>query len=110
MRTMVAAALGAGKANPARSTGPAIAPIVTYAYRYKRPPQRKKAMALEVPVVVKAADPAKARKSGIVTARKPGKQHAFVPDLAEEEVQRRRDAADAMMQDFKRQIAEKIRS
>ena len=56
-----------------------------------------------MPTVVKAADPAKARKSGIVTARKPGKQHAFVPDLAEEEVQRRRDTADAMMQDFRRQ-------
>ena len=67
-------------------------------------------MALEVSAVVKAADPAKACKLGIVTARKPGKQHPFVPDLAEEEVQRRRDAADAIMQDFKRQIAEKIRS
>jgi len=87
-----------------------MARIVTHAYRYKHPPRRKKAVALEVPAVVKAADPAKARKLGIVTARKPGKQHTFVPDLAEEEVQRRRDTADAMIQDFKRQIAEKIRS
>jgi hypothetical protein len=67
-------------------------------------------VALEVPAVVKAADPAKARRLGIVTARKPGKQHTFVPDLAEEEIQRRRDTADPIMQDFKRQIAEKIRS
>jgi hypothetical protein len=37
MRTTVAAALGAGKANPARSTGPAMARIVTHAYRYNRP-------------------------------------------------------------------------
>jgi hypothetical protein len=117
-----------------------MARIVTSAYRYKRPPRRKKAVALDVPAIVRAAEPAKARKrattvrqsdeviadrppanddrklvetsarraskSAIVTAHKPGKQHAFVPDLAEEEVQRRRDTADAMMRDFKRQIAE----
>ena len=68
-----------------------MARIVTHTYRYKRPPRRKKAVPLEVPAVVKAANPAKARKLGLVSARKPGKQHAFVPDLAEEEVQPRRD-------------------
>jgi hypothetical protein len=117
--------------------------IVTTHYRYKRPPRRKKAVPLEVPAVVRAADPAKARKrattvrqsdevaagrapanddrmpvepstqraseSAIVTIRKPAKRYAFVPDLAEEEIQRRRDAADAIMQDFKRQIATKLR-
>jgi hypothetical protein len=35
--------------------------IVRTTYRYKRPPRRKKPVALEVPAVVKAADPAKAR-------------------------------------------------
>jgi hypothetical protein len=34
--------------------------IVHTAYRYKRPPRRKKPVAIEVPEVVKAADPAKA--------------------------------------------------
>ena len=96
-----------------------MARIVTYAYRYKRPPRRKKAVALEGPKVVRrraseVAPPAnvtsvtpasEARKSGIVTARKQGKRYAFVPDLTEDELQRRRDAADAIMQDFKRQLA-----
>jgi hypothetical protein len=36
--------------------------IVRTAYRYKRPPGKRKAVALEVPAVVKAADPAKASK------------------------------------------------
>jgi hypothetical protein len=34
--------------------------IVRTAYRYKRPPRRKKPVALDVPTVVKAAGPAKA--------------------------------------------------
>jgi hypothetical protein len=36
--------------------------IVHTTYHYKRPPKRKKPVALDVPAVVKAADPAKARK------------------------------------------------
>jgi hypothetical protein len=36
--------------------------IVRTAYRYKRPPKRKKPVALELPAVVKAADPAKAHR------------------------------------------------
>jgi hypothetical protein len=36
--------------------------IVTSHYRYQRPPRKRQAAALEVPAVVKAADPAKARK------------------------------------------------
>jgi hypothetical protein len=40
----------------------AVTRIVTTHYRYKRPPRRKKLVALEVPAVVKAADPAKASK------------------------------------------------
>jgi hypothetical protein len=38
--------------------------IVRTTYRYKRPPRRKKPVALEVPAVVKAADPARASKQG----------------------------------------------
>jgi hypothetical protein len=38
--------------------------IVTSRYRYKPPPRRKKAAALEVPAVVKAADPERANKRG----------------------------------------------
>ena len=35
--------------------------IVTSHYRYKRPPKRKKAVAFEAAVIVKAVDPAKLR-------------------------------------------------
>ena len=61
---MVAAALGAGKALEPQcaAPGPVMACIVTYAYRYKRPPRRKNAVALEGPAIMRAADPAKARK------------------------------------------------
>src|SRR5262249_27245362 len=114
--------------------------------RYKRPPRRKKAVALEGPAIVRAADPAKARKrattvrqsdegtasaeeahsaeipqverppanddrmpkSSIVTNRRRSR-FGEAPDLTPEELQRRRDSADAMMQDFKRQIAAKLR-
>jgi hypothetical protein len=44
-----------------------------------------------------------------VTARKQEKRYTFMPDLAPEELQQRRDAADAMMQEFKRKIAAKLR-
>jgi hypothetical protein len=69
--------------------GPAMARIVTYAHRYKRPPRRKKAVALEGPKVVtirnkrrrasEVAPPAspapvtpanEASKSAIVTSRR----------------------------------------
>jgi hypothetical protein len=39
-----------------------MARIVRTAYRYQRPPRKRLAAALDVPAVVKAADPAKARK------------------------------------------------
>ena len=38
--------------------------IVTYAHRYKRPPRKRKAVALEVPAIVRAADPAQASTHG----------------------------------------------
>jgi hypothetical protein len=43
--------------------------IVTSHYRYRRPPRKRKAVALEVPAIVKAADPAKVRKRGRVSIR-----------------------------------------
>jgi hypothetical protein len=108
--------------------------IVTTRYRYKRPPRKRQAAALEVPAGVKAAEPAKAHKRAkslaladsapaaatandgrmpaIVTIRR--RKHAMLAhlleDLTPEELQRRGDAADAMMREIKRQIAEKLRS
>ena len=111
--------------------------IVTTHYRYKRPPKRKQPVALEVAVVtirdskrrqassrddtaettttvVSAGDEAKPalpsaaeKQSAIVTIRRKSR-FGDVPELAPEEVRRRADAADAMFQDFKRQIAEKL--
>jgi hypothetical protein len=45
--------------------------IVTTHYRYKRPPRRKQAVALEVPEVVKATDPAKGSTSVRPTPKVP---------------------------------------
>jgi hypothetical protein len=50
-----------------------------------------------------------ARPSAIVTARRPGERYADVPEVSEEEHRRVGDLADAMMAEFKRVIAEKIR-
>ena len=124
MARMVAAVLGAGKAlgPQCAALGPAMARIVTYAYRYKRPPRRKKAAALEGPKIIRrraseVAPPAnptpvtpanEASKSAIVTSRRRSR-YGEAPDLTPEELQRRRDAADAMFQDFKRQIAARLR-
>jgi hypothetical protein len=95
-----------------------MARIVTYAHRYKRPPRRKKAVALEGPKIIRrraseVAPPAnptpvtpanEASKSAIVTSRRRSR-FGDASDLTPEELQRRRDAADAMFQDFKRQLA-----
>lgn len=48
-------------------------------------------------------------KSAIVTARRPGKHCADVPEMTPEEHKRRGDAADALFRDMKRRIAEKLR-
>ena len=53
--------------------------------------------------------PTEARPSAIVTARKPGKRYAEVPEVSEEEHRRVGDLADAMMQELKRVVAEKNR-
>jgi hypothetical protein len=90
--------------------------VVRTAYRYKRPPRKRQAVALEVPAVVKTADPAKISKQGrglpsdnapattdekkpaIVTIR--SRKHAMLAhlldDLTPEERQRSGDAADAL--------------
>jgi hypothetical protein len=57
-----------------------------------------------------APAPAAARPSAIVTARRPGKRYVDVPEVSEEEHRRIGDLADAMMAEFKRVIAEKMRS
>ena len=88
--------------------------IVHYEYRYKRPPRKKKPVALEVPAVVTRRKPAPGKveapppaKSAIVTIRKPGK--GYVPDLTPEEHQRRGDAAEALFREMKRRVAERFR-
>ena len=48
-----------------------MARIVTSAYRYKRPPRRKKAVPLEVPAVMRAADPAKDYKHATTVRSRP---------------------------------------
>jgi hypothetical protein len=106
--------------------------MVAYAAR------RKQAVALEVPEVVKAADPAKARpsarpapksptpanddgaaepaprpaartKSAVVTARRPGARYATVPDITPEEHQRRGKAAQALWRELVRRASGKER-
>jgi len=91
--------------------------IVTTHYRYKRPPKKRKAVALTGSAIVRkqaSADatpprpaeeptPAKspapgARKSAIVTI----KRKSRAPDLSPEELQRRADAADALWHELVR--------
>ena len=89
--------------------------IVHYEYRYKRPPRKKKPVALEVPAVVRAKPTRRPRspdeeppaKSVIVTIRKRGSDR--VPDVTPEEHQRRGDAAEALFREMKRRIAAKTR-
>jgi hypothetical protein len=85
--------------------------IVHTAYRYKRPPGKRKAVALEVPAVVKAADPADARKSAVVTIR--SRKHAMLThllgDMTPEEHRRLGDAADALFREVVRRATGKGR-
>ena len=83
--------------------------IVHYEYRYKRPPRKKKPVAIEGPAVVTRRKPASKKaeapapaKSAIVTTRKRGNDAL---DLTPEEHQRRGDAAEAMFREMKRRIA-----
>jgi hypothetical protein len=50
------------------------------------------------------------RKPAIITARRSGKRYVALPEVTEEEHCRVGDRADAMFQETKRQIAEKLRS
>ena len=95
--------------------------IVRTAYRYKRRPRKRKAAALDVPAVVRAAkvqgfhdvtsepQPAvdEARTSAIVTIRR--HKHAMLAhlleDLTPQELQRRGDAADALFREVVRRTA-----
>jgi hypothetical protein len=65
--------------------------IVTSTYRYKRPPRKRKAVALDVPAIVKAADPANLPELHSVPRTK--------------QRRRRGAGADAMFREMKRQIA-----
>ena len=89
--------------------------IVTAHYRYKRPPKRRKAVALEVPAIVARAKkkrlrisaldkPAPPPPAAIVTVRRrKHAMHAHLLDgLTPEEVQRRGDAADALWRELVR--------
>jgi hypothetical protein len=76
--------------------------IVTSTHCYKRPPQKRKAVALEVPAIVTKHAPAAApphdnddRKSAIITIRNLGRRglSGDSPDLTAEEHRRRGDAA-----------------
>jgi hypothetical protein len=106
--------------------------IVTTHYSYKRPPRKRKAVALDVPAIVKPTPMKKKpqqgpvirlgtkeaeavndngdRKPAIVTAKNPRRSgFGDVPDVTPEEHRRRGDAADALFREMKRQIAEKLR-
>jgi hypothetical protein len=89
--------------------------IVTTHYRYKRPPRKRKALALEVPAIVRAGKKAVSlmptaanddRKSAIVTARKSREKFGDAPDLTPDEHQRRWDAADALFRELVRRVRE----
>jgi phage terminase large subunit-like protein len=72
--------------------------------------KRAGAAAMPAPASTEDAKPAEpAKRSAIVTARRPGKRYVEVPEMTPEEHQRRGDLADAMMQKMKRAIAEKVR-
>jgi hypothetical protein len=94
--------------------------IVHYEHRYKRPPRKKKPVAIEGPEVMRAkptrrpgnsrpADVDDDRKpvptSAIVTIQKRGSDR--VPDITPEEHQPRGDAAEALFREMKREIAAK---
>jgi hypothetical protein len=106
--------------------------IVTTTYRYKRPTRKRKPVAREVPTVVhrprrapratqeeqpEVEQPASAnedpttppeRKSAIVTIRRRGRI-GYGEDPTPEELLRRADAADAIIRDFKRELARRHR-
>jgi hypothetical protein len=113
--------------------------IVTHVHRPKRPPRKRKAVAIMGPAIVtkasrrapadtppvddepepaapppanddSPAEPAPpAAKSAIVTPRRRGKRNADVPDMTPEEFQRRADAAHALWLELVRSATGKDR-
>jgi hypothetical protein len=89
--------------------------LITYPHRYKRPPRKKKSAPLKVPAVVRrgrkgediaTAQPVPAnddRRSSIVKVQRPRGRFGDAPDLTSEELQQRRDAADALFKELVRQ-------
>jgi hypothetical protein len=93
--------------------------IVTTTYRYKPPPKKRKAVAIAGPAIVRKAKPGPhpeaehlptaGTKPTIVTARRRGKRNADVPNMTQEEFQRRVDAADALWLELVRVATSKDR-
>jgi hypothetical protein len=90
--------------------------IVTSTYRYKRPPQKRKAVPLEGPAIVrrgegsKPATPAPAnddRQAVIITAKRPRSSFGDVPDMTPEEHRRRGEAATELWREMVRRTAGK---
>jgi hypothetical protein len=96
--------------------------IVTTAYRYKPPPKKRKAVALQGPAIVRKAKPSSdtrpeaehlptaEKKPAIVTTRRRGKRNADVPDMTPEEFQQHHDRADALWLELVRAATSKDRS
>jgi hypothetical protein len=92
--------------------------IVTTHYRYKRPPRKRKAVAIEAPAIVRKAKPGNDNrpeaatsshdetKSAIVTIKRKSR-FGDAPDLTPEELQRRGEAADALWRELVRRATAK---
>ena len=116
-----ASAWAGGEGVGPRADGPAtlhfplpMSSIVTNNYRYKRPPRKRKAVALNLlPTIIAPETKAKLRahpetspatdehEQAIVIVRKPGRIGA-VPDMTPEEHRQRGDAADALFRELSR--------
>ena len=88
--------------------------IVTTSYRPKRPPRKRKAVALDLPAIVRAAVLPKAAKRPpaqpadaerpVIVRTKSRRASAFgdAPDMTADEHQRRGEAADALRRELVR--------
>jgi hypothetical protein len=91
-----------------------IVTTVTTHYRYKRPPRKRKAVALDVPAIVVKDKPRPAAElaqptPAIVTAKNPHRRHGRfgdVPDMTPEENKQRGEAADALWRELVRRVRE----
>jgi hypothetical protein len=101
---------------------PKASKIITYVHRPKRPPRKRKSVALAGPAIVRKAKPGNdtrppeasvfpplGEKPTIVMAQSQGRQNADVPDMTPEEFQRRVDAADALWLELVRGATSKDR-